>query len=289
VRLSVIIPTLNRAETIGGQFEALSRQEWPDGWEVIVADNGCVDRTAEVVRAYQDTIPDLRLIDASQRRGVSYALNVAARHAKGDAFLFSDDDDEVGEGWLSAMGRALMEHPFVACRIEGSKLNPPWLAATRPTVQRAGLQQIPYPPYLPHAGGSTLGVWRSVFEAVGGFDERMRAVQDTDFCVRVQLSGVPLRFVPEAVVHVRFRGSVLEMYRQARGYGESSTFMYKKMRGLGTPPIPHPIQQSLRSWWHLARSLPRLRGKTGRGGFAFSLGYRVGRLRGSLKHRVMAP
>ncbi len=289
MRLSVVIPTRNGAATIGGQLEALCRQDWPEGWEVIVADNGSRDDTFRVVATYAERLPGLRIVDASQVAGQPYALNQGARHATGEALLFCDDDDEVGQGWLAEMGRALREHPFVACRIDGSRLNAPWVAATRPTVQRAGLQKIPYPPYLPHAGGGTLGVWRSVFEAVGGFDESLLAVHDTFFCVRVQLTGVRLHFVPGAVVHVRFRSSLRGMYRQARGYGEYSALMYKKMLELGTSPIPHPIRESLRSWWYLARSLVQLRSKTGRGSFAFSLGYRVGRLRGSLKHHVLAP
>lgn len=289
MRLSVIIATRNRVRFLRGQLEALCRQEWPGGWEVIVADNGSRDDTAEVVRSYSGRLPGLRLLDASAVPGTPYAQNQAARVALGDAFLFVDDDDEVGEGWLTAMGRALTEHPFVAARIDASKLNAPWLLGSRSSAQRHGLQQIPYPPYLAHAAGATLGVRRSTFEAVGGFDETLLAVCDTFFCLRVQLMGVPLQFVPDAVVHMRFRTSLRGMYGQARGYGQYSTLMYRKMRELGMPPLPHPIRESLGKWWYIVRCLPGLRRKSMWGHLAFHLGYRMGRLRGSLKHRVLAP
>ncbi len=287
--LSVVIPTRNGAATIGGQLKALERQDWPGGWEVIVADNGSRDDTVKVIRAYAGRLPGLQIVDASQIIGSAYAVNRGARRASGDAFLFCDDDDEVGERWLTTLGQALTHHPFVAARVEHHRLNPRWLADSLTHPQRDRLQRTPYPPHLPHAGGGTLGVWRSVFERVGGFDESLLAVQDTFFCVRAQLMGVPLHFVPDAVIHVRLDTTLLGLYRQARGYGLYSTMMYKKMRALGTEALPHPIRDCLTAWWNLLRSLPALSWKGGRAGLAIRLGYRIGRLRGSLHHGVLAP
>ena len=289
MRLSVIIATLNGADTIGGQLEALRRQAWPEGWEVIVADNGSRDNTTGVVGSYKGRLPGLQIIDASQVPGQPYALNQGARCASGEALLFCDDDDEVGEGWLAALGEALRQHAFVACRIDPYKLNPPWLAESRGRHQWDGLMRLPYPPYLPHAAGATLGVRRSLFEAVGGFDKSLLAVHDTYFCLRVQLSGVPLQFVPEAVLHMRFRQTFQGMYRQAKSYGEYSTLMYRKMRELGTPPLPRPIRGGLTAWRDLAGGLPSLSRPGARANWVFGLGYRIGRLKGSVKHGVLAP
>lgn len=289
MRLSVIIATRNRADTLVGQLEALCKQEWQNGWEVIVAENGSLDRTAEVVGPYRGRLPGLRMIDASRVPGPAFARNEGVRNATGDAFLFVDDDDEVGEGWLAAMGRALLEHPFVAARIDPYKLNPSWLAESRGMHQSDELQRIPYPPYFHHAAGGTLGIWRSPLEEMGGFDETLPGLEDTFFCLRLQLSGIALQFVQEATVHMRFRPTFLGMYCQAKGYGECSTLIYKKSRELGTPPIPHPVRSSLRAWGGLIKSLPALRHRRGRATWVIRLGYRVGRLKGSLKHRVLAP
>jgi GT2 family glycosyltransferase len=288
MRLSVVIPTFNGGDTIGGQLGALSRQRWGDEWEVVVADNGSTDETRAIVGSYSPRLP-LRIVDASQVPGQPHALNVGARSATGDALLFCDDDDEVGEGWLAAMGRALAQHPFVACRIDPYKLNAPWVVESRGKFQWNGLQQIPYPPFLPHAGGGTLGIWRSLFETMGGFDESLLALHDTFLCLRIQLAGVPLHFVPDALVHVRYRHTFAGIYRQAHTYGEYSTLLYRKSRELGTPPLARPVRDSLIAWYSLLRSLPALRRKGGLARWVFSLGYRVGRMKGSLKHRVLAP
>lgn len=105
VKLSVIIPCLNAERTIGEQLAALAAQRWSERWEVIVADNGSTDGTLEVVRRFAGRLPELRVVDASQRRGSGYARNRGAAVARGEWLAFCDADDVVAPGWVAAMGR----------------------------------------------------------------------------------------------------------------------------------------------------------------------------------------
>ena len=132
-------------------------------------------------------------------------------------------------GWLAALGRALARHDFVASRYEFAKLNPPRVTQTRPESQSAGLNSYTYPPFLPHAGGGGLGVKAALHRAVGGFDETMPVLEDTDYCWRVQLAGTPLVYVPEAVVHVRSRRDLAGMFRQNLVFGEGNVAIYKQV------------------------------------------------------------
>ncbi|HKV06504.1 MAG TPA: glycosyltransferase family A protein, partial [Thermoanaerobaculia bacterium] len=136
LKLSVVIPCLNAADTLGVQLEALAGQSWPGEWEVIVADNGSTDGSREVVERYRDRLPNLRLVDASDKRGQAHARNVGAAAATGEAFLFCDADDEVAPGWLAALGRVLEDREFVACRYDNEKLNPEWVRRTHLNPQR---------------------------------------------------------------------------------------------------------------------------------------------------------
>jgi len=233
-QLSIVIPCYNSAATLAEQLSAIAAQVTRYSWEVLVADNGSRDNTVATANAFRDRIPDLRVVDATSRRGAAYARNAGARAARGAALLFCDADDVMGVGYLESMGGALERHQFVACRYDFQKLNTSWLAAARGGVgegQEQGLAGGYCHPTLPYAGAGGLGIARSVHEAVNGFDMTLKAMagqEDTDYCIRVQLAGTPLVFVPEAVMHVRYRGTVQGVFSQAWEWAESGAHVQRR-------------------------------------------------------------
>jgi len=290
MRLTVIVPAYNAAATIGVQMTALAGQIWDEPWEVIVADNGSTDATRAEVERFRGRVPGLRLIDASARRGVAHGRNVAARAARADCLVWCDADDEVAPGWVAAIGSALAEDPLVASRFDYERLNPPWVRASRRNAQRMILGRFKYAPYFPHAGGSGLGVQRWLHEALGGFDESLICA-DTDYCYRAQLVGVKLRLVEEAVLHVRYRGSIADMYRQARNWETDNVLLHRRYRPADMPALPPRalVTYWARSFVRLAGRAPWLLSRRGRAAWAWHLGTLVGRIRGCLRHGVAAP
>ncbi len=286
MKLSVIIPCFNAANTIAVQLEALAQQHWCEPWEVIVSNNGSTDETLAIVEQYQEKLPNLRIVDSSDQPGAAHARNIGASAAAGVVLAFCDADDEVAPGWVAAMGEALSKYDFVACKREYNKLNEPWTLKYRTLTQLNGLQEYRYPPYLPHASGSTLGVRRSIHEAIGGFDETMLRLQDTDYCWRIQLAGTQLHFVPDAVFHYRFRDTIGGLFHQGRLWGEYNVLLYKKYRPLGMPKLSW--KASVRSWVRLLKLFPQCFSKEDRAKLVTVLARRIGRLQGCIKYRVLA-
>jgi glycosyltransferase involved in cell wall biosynthesis len=287
VRLSIVIPCYNAADTIGAQLDALAKQHWQEPWEVLVSDNGSSDNSREVVQSYRERLPNLQLVDSADRPGSAHARNVGAHAATGDAILFCDADDEVGVGWLAAMGEALLVHSFVASRMEFQKLNNPGIASHfRSHPQTKDLQKLWYPPYLSHAGGSGLGVKRLLHEAVSGFDESLMRLMDTDYCLRIQLRGIPFHFVPNAVIHVRCKNNSSDSFRQARLWGEYNVLMYKRYRPPGRGEQWRGWKNHAIGWRNLFQSTAHLWTTEERMWWMWRLGWQVGILNGSVKHRV---
>jgi GT2 family glycosyltransferase len=286
MKLSVIIPCYNAGDTIGKQLEALTRQRWSQPWEVIVVDNGSTDRSRMIVESYQQQLPNLRIVDAFERLGQAHARNVGAQAARGELLAFCDADDEVEANWLEAIGAALSNHDFVACRFDFQKLNPSSRREDFATTQVNDLQKACYPPFLFHAGGGSLGVKRSVHETIGGFDESLLFCEDTDYCFRLQLAGVKLHFVPDALVHIRNRETLNGSFRQARLWAQYQILLYKRYQQLTGMKAERPWITYFRRWKGLFWRLPELRMKEGRAAWFRSLGWQIGRLQGSLKHRI---
>ncbi|HEY9859354.1 MAG TPA: hypothetical protein V6D16_07600, partial [Candidatus Obscuribacterales bacterium] len=184
------------------------------------------------------------------------------------------------------MGNALQKYDFVACRLEYERLNELWARTHRSHSQQERLQDYRYPRYLPHAAGGTIGVKRSLYQTVCIFDESIPILDDTDFCWQLQLAGVELHFLPEAVVHYRFRDTLKGIYQQAQAYGESNVLLYKKYRPLGMPELS--FLEGCKAWLRLLKRIPKTIRPEERAHWVRDFAWHLGRLKGSIKYHVWA-
>jgi len=284
MRFSVVIAYYRAAETIGTQLEALASQRISGPWEVVISDNESSDELKRIIRPFIGRLPEIRIADASDRRGEAHARNVGVESARGDVIAFCDADDEVGQWWLPAMDDALSKHDFVACRLDPKKLNPPsvrQIFGNHP--QQWGLLEATYPPHFPHAGGGTLGFKRFVHQTVGGFDESWPVFTDTDFCFRARLAGIELHFVPDAVVYYRCRTSLSGLFSQARVWGRHRIRLYRRYRPPGAR-VSHAWKRYITGWDALIRSTHELGSEETRARWVWRLGWQIGQLEGSIRH-----
>lgn len=75
--------------------------------------------------------------------------------------------------------------------------------------------------YLPFAGAHNLGVKKTLHNAIGGFDESMRVLEDIDYCWRIQQAGTKLHYVPDALIYFRFRHTLKGMFRRSWDMGSA--------------------------------------------------------------------
>lgn len=286
MKLSVIIPCLNAVDTIAAQLDALSAQNWSEPWEVIIADNGSTDGTQSVLELYKDRLPNFKVVDAADRRGRGHARNVGAAAANGKYLAFCDADDEIEKDWVKNIGTAVEKHQFVASRFDTEKLQVTWLQRYQKIGQSDGLQTLWYPPHFLHAGGCGLAIKKSIHETVDGFNESIR-LEDTDYCIRVQLTGVKLHFAGNALIHVRHRENAKTLFRQLRLRAMHNVRMYKTYRPENEEaPWKSMWFRYFKNWLYLLRMLPSINDKSRRAEIIFLLARQLGRLQGSIKYRV---
>lgn len=272
--VSVIIAAFNAEHTLDEQLEAMLRQEVPFEWELLVCDNGSTDGTAALVRSWQNRLPQLRLIDASARRGASAARNIGASLARATLLAFCDADDVVADDWLLRMRRALRRSALVAGAGETTRLNPPGQASVSWSVDTVITK--PYWPRYPAAASSNLGVSAPAFREVKGFDESLRTGEDIDLCWRMQLAGARLVRHPEVVVHIRKRVGIGAVFRQAYSYS------------VGDRQLRHKYAAHIADQTPPERATPERATPEGEHRAATSSGGRLGRLRRVLSRTGIA-
>jgi glycosyltransferase involved in cell wall biosynthesis len=281
MKLSVIIPCYNAARTLEAQLEALARQKFAGPWEVVLADNKSTDRSVAIAESFRRRLPRLRVISARARRGAAHARNCGARAARSDLLAFCDADDEVAPGYVAAMVEALAEHPFIGCRYEFHKLNQRWITACHTDCQASEIDRGLFGPHS-YAGGGSLGVRKQAHEAIGGFDENLPALEDSDYCIRLQRAGFPLHFAPGPLVHVRWRSGVRAAFLQARNWGRG--YIAVRQRHC---PMQEPSDTLRSLFFHLLR-IRRVRTSDQLAKWIWATGWQVGSIEG-WRHQQKTP
>lgn len=108
-KVSVVVPTYNRKDDVIECLQSVKDNGYSN-LEVVVVTNGCVDGSAEAVRA---TFPEFKLIDVKEGLGSARATNFGIKNVSEDAdYLFLLDDDTVLEkDAISELVKAIDDKP----------------------------------------------------------------------------------------------------------------------------------------------------------------------------------
>jgi glycosyltransferase involved in cell wall biosynthesis len=287
---SVVMPARDAADTIAVQLAALAAQPDSERLEVIVVDNGSRDDTSGVARAWGDRLPGLRVLVAAERPNAGYARNVGVAAAQCETVLLCDADDRVERGWSRALLHELEDADSVAGLTVGWDGTAPSLRAPQDAVPpgRAGNLPLSFATrygFLPAFGSNNAALKKSVWAALGGFDETLRCAEDVDLSWRLQLAGFSLSFAPDAIVHGRERATPVAAFEQAFRYGQCEVGLFVGFRSSGMPRSS--TRDGLRRLASLVRHLPEVtRGNGARLTWCARSGFRWGRVVGSVQHRA---
>jgi glycosyltransferase involved in cell wall biosynthesis len=91
-KITVIMPTFNRASTIGRAIDSVLNQTYKD-IEILVIDDGSKDNTLEIISKYKDN--RIKIIKHNTNKGVISAKNTGLDKATGKWITHVDSDDEI--------------------------------------------------------------------------------------------------------------------------------------------------------------------------------------------------
>lgn len=239
MKISVVIPTFNRADSLAVVLPTLLDQTFPaSDYELLLCDAGSEDGTEALVKELNDS----RIVfTPGENTGRSGARNRGVREARGDLILFTDADIIAEPDLLQQHYDFHARHPgdaVVGCEVQVDTLeeyeeyrqNPQ--AHARHSVDR---RTVPWHYFLTgNASARKADLLR-----VGVFDEDFTGYghEDLELGYRLQKSGCILHYNPHAVNYhwhpVPYEEQCQKMYLA----GKSTVRFYRKHRDLRIPLI----------------------------------------------------
>lgn len=172
IAVSIIICTCNRAAFLHPTLESLARLCVPEEMpiELLVADNGSTDDTAEVVQSCRLPNMEVRYL-REKRRGQCYARNTGIAAARGKVILFTDDDVRPPREWIAGMSGPILDGTADAVA-GGVRIAPhlerPWMT-TQHRAWLAGTDDLD-PAAPTRMVGANMAFGRHVLARVPAFD-----------------------------------------------------------------------------------------------------------------------
>ncbi len=184
-KVSVIIPTCNRADFLRTALESVQQQTFRD-FETLVIDDASQDHTPEVVRSF--TSMPVRYFRHETRKGGAAARNTGIVNAYGCYLAFLDDDDE----WLPEklhLQVDLLDHSPAEVGIVYTGYVIIERGSGREIARKVPLRRGRIASFLFEensvGGTSSVMIRKECFATVGLFDEQLPSFQDYDLWIRL--------------------------------------------------------------------------------------------------------
>ncbi len=189
------------------------------GHQVIVADNGSDDGSAELI---ENNFPDVKLIRINGNKGYTGGYNEALKQVAADTYVLVNTDIEVTEGWIHPIIELMSrDNSIAACQPKllsyDNKNKFEYAGAAGGYIDFLGfpfcrgrlfqnmeedagqyndIKQIFW------ASGACLFIKSDVFHQLGGFDEDFFAhMEEIDLCWRIQNAGYKIYYNGSSTVY----------------------------------------------------------------------------------------
>lgn len=218
IKVSIIIPHWNGIEILSECLESIKKSSFKN-YEIVVVDNNSSDGSPDWVRSHY---PEVKLLENDQNYGYAGGCNRGADAARGEYYVFLNNDTIQDFPWLEHLADFLDQNPEAGV-CQPKILNyfkqdifdyaggaGGWLDILAFPFARGRIfntRELDRGQYdrnreIFWASGTALMIRASAFEAGGKFDETFFAhMEEIDLCWRLHLLGIQVWAVPSSVVY----------------------------------------------------------------------------------------
>jgi len=252
MKVSLIVTTYNRPDALDKVLESVSRLEVIP--EIIIADDGSRQETADVVKKWKKTLPIIHVWQEDRGFRAAAARNLAVAESTGEYLIFIDGDCLVLPNFISkhvelcekgfmVAGNRILLSELLTEKILTDKVQPlewgvlEWLSArvTKGVNRLLPLMNLPNGLFRKIRKSKwkgvrtcNLGIYRSDFLSVNGFDESFQGWghEDADLAIRLIKNGIQRK-------DGQFGTAVLHLWHRENDRSHESANKKKALQGIG--------------------------------------------------------
>lgn len=226
-RISVIIPTLNEERYLRPTLQSLAEQTYRD-FELIVKDGLSRDSTVEIAKEFAD------IVISEKDISIGDARNQGAKRANGEVLAFLDADTFLDKNALELVADDFTRYDIVLLlpRYGPKERDIGIVPKIRKEMNRfyVGFENYWRKDVDKFCGGMFMPVNFSAFRRIGGFDRRLRCVEDIELSYRLRKTGNVLNDY-RVKAYFSFRRFILSGYVETlRNYGLNALRMHLKLQ-----------------------------------------------------------
>jgi len=204
-KISVIIPSFNRAKYLGDTIRSVLGQSFQD-FEIIIVDDGSTDNTKEIVLDFQKRDNRIKYL-YQNNKGTSSAKNTGIKLSQGDFLQFLDSDDLIEEKKLEVQVYHLNTNPDTDIVYSDARFFPDEDIAKR--YYSLDGKNRPWMPKISGSGEELLKLLlsrnimptsapllrKNIFKIIKPFDESLICYEDWDLWIRCALANKKFFFL----------------------------------------------------------------------------------------------
>lgn len=256
-RVSVIIPTYNRAYIIEKSVQSVLDQTFTD-FELIIVDDGSTDNTSDVVADIIKKDNRVKLVRTPGNLGAAGARNFGIEHAVGELIAFEDSDDfwvetkldkcvkaldEAGEEYGFAYHKIKYDMSEVASQQNGGVAVEAYAILPDENLsddKKSGdiYAQLLYENMV---DCPSMVIRKSLLNEIGLFDTSLKALEDYDLALRMA-RVTKACFVPEVLLNSTYSQGGVSL--NATNYLTASCMLIAKFKAdyLATNTLNHRLE-----------------------------------------------
>lgn len=230
-KYSLVIPTFGRPDEVDEFLQSLTLQKYRN-FEVIIADGTPKKSLEEVANKYKGKVPFTFLYE--EYLPVSDARNRGAEMANGEYLIFLDSDCIIPPDYLLKVDEALAINNydlFGGPDAADHNFTPVQKAISYSMTSlfttggiRGGKKHIG----IFHPRGFNMGMKKSVFEKVNGYDVNFKCAEDIDLSIRILQQGYKSGLITDAYVYHKRRTDFKKFFKQVFRFGAARINLFKR-------------------------------------------------------------